>query len=79
MGLKPLASWPLCQLVGEVLDAWAGLPGPVAGMALSFPALASGGGVSEGAGRVVHGLLADLVLFLPAGSGTIQKLSRRPL
>lgn len=68
----------LCQLIGEVLVVWSGLPvpGPVVGMAIMFVGLMVRGGVPEGLGRVVDGLLAHLsLLFVPAGVGVMLHIA----
>lgn len=68
----------LCQLIGEVLVVWSGLPvpGPVVGMAIMFVGLMVWGGVPEGLGRVVDGLLAHLsLLFVPAGVGVMLHIA----
>lgn len=74
MTLTFIALLLLCQLVGEVFVVWTGLPvpGPVVGMALLFVGLTARGGVPEGLGRVVDGLLSHLsLLFVPAGVGVM--------
>jgi holin-like protein len=74
MALKFIALLLLCQLAGEVFVVWSGLPvpGPVVGMALLFAGLGWRGGVPEGLGRTVDGLLAHLsLLFVPAGVGVM--------
>ena len=67
-----------CQLAGEVLVRFAGLPvpGPVVGMALLFAGLALRGGVPEPLERTCRGLLEHLsLLFVPAGVGVLTHLA----
>lgn len=74
MPLKFLALLLLCQLLGEVFTAWTRLPvpGPVVGMVLLFVGLLLRGGVGDGLGHVVDGLLSHLsLLFVPAGVGVM--------
>ena len=74
MAMKFIALLLLCQLTGEVSVVWSGLPVPglVVGMALLFVGLTLRGGVPEGLGRAVDGLLAHLsLLFVPAGVGVM--------
>jgi holin-like protein len=78
MSLKFIALLLLCQLVGEVLIVWSGLPvpGPVVGMALLFAGLTLRGGVPKELGRVVDGLLSHLsLLFVPAGVGVMLHIA----
>ncbi|NEV63264.1 CidA/LrgA family protein [Thiorhodococcus minor] len=78
MALKFVALLLVCQLVGESVVVWTGLPvpGPVVGMALLFVGLALYGRVPEGLGRVVDGLLSHLsLLFVPAGVGVILHIA----
>jgi holin-like protein len=78
MALKFIALLLLCQLIGEGISVWTGLPvpGPVFGMALLLAALILRGGVPEGLGRVTDGLLAHLsLLFVPAGVGVMLHLA----
>ena len=78
MPLRFIALLLLCQLVGEVLVVWSGLPvpGPVVGMVLLFVGLGLHGGVPDGLGRVVDGLLSHLsLLFVPAGVGVMLHLA----
>ena len=64
----------LCQLVGEVIVAIAGLPlpGPVVGMAILFCGLVGRGGIPAGLAATADALLAHLsLLFVPAGVGVM--------
>jgi len=64
----------VCQLSGEVLVAFTGipLPGPVLGMLLLFIGLLLRGGIPEDLNKMADGLLAHLsLLFVPAGVGVI--------
>ncbi|EIC20427.1 CidA/LrgA family protein [Thiorhodovibrio frisius] len=68
----------VCQLIGEALVLFTGLPvpGPVIGMLLLFVGLVLRGGVPEGLSRVADGLLAHLaLLFVPAGVGVMLHFS----
>lgn len=67
----------VCQLVGEVLARFAGLPvpGPVVGMVVLFAALAVRGGVPDKLEALAGGLLRHLsLLFVPAGVGVTVHL-----
>lgn len=67
-----------CQLAGEFLVAYFGLPlpGPVAGMVFLFAILAIRGGVGEDLARTGEGLLSHLsLLFVPAGVGVTAHLA----
>lgn len=78
MALPFLALLLTCQLIGEVLVLWTGLPvpGPVVGMLLPFIGLVLRGGVPEGLGNTSEGLLAHLsLLFVPAGVGVMLHLA----
>ena len=78
MTLKFITLLLLCQLTGEVFILWSALPvpGPVVGMALLFVGLVLWGGVPQGLGRVVDGLLSHLsLLFVPAGVGVILHIA----
>lgn len=78
MPLKYIALLLLCQLLGEVSVVWSGLPvpGPVVGMLLLFTGLALRGGVSDGLGDLVDGLLKHLsLLFVPAGVGVMLHIA----
>lgn len=78
MPLKFFALLLFCQLLGEVLVVWTGLPvpGPVVGMALLFVGLVLHGNVSESFGRVVDHLLSHLsLLFVPAGVGVMLHIT----
>lgn len=64
----------VCQLAGELLSAWAGLPvpGPVIGMVLLFVYLMVRGGISDNMAMTADGLLRHLsLLFVPAGVGVM--------
>ena len=78
MALKFIAVLLACQLAGEGVVAWSGLPvpGPVLGMLLLLGGMMLRGGVPEGLGRVSDGLLAHLsLLFVPAGVGVMLHLA----
>lgn len=63
-----------CQLAGELVTRFLGLPlpGPVAGMALLFGLLAIKGSVPQEVGAVSDALLKHLaLLFVPAGVGVM--------
>ncbi len=78
MPLKFIALLLLCQLLGEVLVVWSSqpIPGPVVGLVLLFFGLGLRGGIPEGLGRVVDGLLAHLsLLFVPAGVGVMLHIA----
>ena len=78
MILRCFALLLLCQLAGEVFVMWSGLPvpGPVVGMALLFAGLVLRGGIPEGLGRAVDGLLSHLsLLFVPAGVGVMLHIA----
>lgn len=78
MPLKFFALLLLCQLLGEVLVVWTGLPfpGPVVGMVLLFAGIALRGGVPPGLGQLVDGLLSHLsLLFVPAGVGVMLHIA----
>ena len=67
----------ICQLAGESLAAWLGLPvpGPVIGMALLFAILVLRGHIDEPLAIVGDGLLRNLaLLFVPAGTGVMVHL-----
>jgi len=66
-----------CQLAGELITRFLGLPvpGPVAGMVILFALLALKGAVPEDVGAVADGLLRNLaLLFVPAGVGIMAHL-----
>lgn len=66
-----------CQLAGELVTRFAGLPvpGPVAGMVLLFVLLAIKGSVPEDIGTVADSLLRHLaLLFVPAGVGVMAHM-----
>ena len=78
MALKFIAVLLACQLAGEGIVAWTGLPvpGPVLGMLLLLGGMTLRGSVPEGLGRVSDGLLAHLsLLFVPAGVGVMLHLA----
>tara|TARA_R110002020_G_scaffold48855_12_gene139612 strand:- start:16179 stop:16547 length:369 start_codon:yes stop_codon:yes gene_type:complete len=63
-----------CQLAGELITRFLGLPvpGPVAGMVILFALLAIKGTVPDAIGAVADGLLKNLaLLFVPAGVGVM--------
>jgi len=64
MALKFIALLLTCQLIGEGVVAFTGLPvpGPVLGMVLLFVGMVLRGGVPDGLGRVSDGLLSILLL-----------------
>ena len=67
----------LCQLVGEAIVTFAGIPfpGPVIGMLLLFGFLLVRGGIPTPLGTVANSLLNHLsLLFVPAGVGVILHL-----
>lgn len=64
----------VCQLAGELLAAWLGLPvpGPVIGMVMLFTVLRVRGGISQNMARTGDALLSHLsLLFVPAGVGVM--------
>ncbi|MBU4529482.1 MAG: CidA/LrgA family protein [Hoeflea sp.] len=66
-----------CQLAGELITRFLGLPvpGPVAGMVILFALLALKGKVPDDIGVVADGLLRHLaLLFVPAGVGIMAHL-----
>ena len=68
-----------CQLAGETITAWFGLPlpGPVCGMALLFAILMIKGAVPVEIGKVGDTLLQHLsLLFVPAGAGIMMHFHR---
>ncbi len=76
--LHALTAILCCQLVGEVVVAFTGLPvpGPVVGMVLLFLGLLVLGKVPTGLAQVGDGLLQNLsLLFVPAGVGVMLHLS----
>ncbi|MEM1375969.1 MAG: CidA/LrgA family protein [Pseudomonadota bacterium] len=67
-----------CQLAGEAIVAYFGLPmpGPVAGMVILLVGLIIKGAVPDDLGTVADTLLKNLsLLFVPAGTGIIVHLS----
>lgn len=63
-----------CQLAGEMLVLWTGLPvpGPVAGMAMLFVGLMIRGAIPDNIALVGDGLLGNLsLMFVPAGVGVM--------
>lgn len=76
--LHALTAILCCQLVGEGVVAFTGLPvpGPVVGMVLLFLGLLLVGNVPTGLAQVGDGLLQNLsLLFVPAGVGVMLHLS----
>ncbi|MDF1609008.1 CidA/LrgA family protein [Hoeflea sp. YIM 152468] len=66
-----------CQLIGELVTRFLGLPvpGPVAGMVILFVLLALKGSVPQHVGTVADSLLRNLaLLFVPAGVGVMAHL-----
>ncbi len=66
-----------CQLIGELLVSFTGLPvpGPVIGMLLLFAGLLLHGSLPEDLGRVADALITNLsLLFVPAGVGVMLHL-----
>ncbi|WP_340161856.1 CidA/LrgA family protein [uncultured Hoeflea sp.] len=66
-----------CQLAGELVTRFLGLPvpGPVAGMVLLFGLLAIKGSVPDDIGTVADSLLRHLaLLFVPAGVGVMAHM-----
>lgn len=66
-----------CQLIGELVTRFLGLPvpGPVAGMVILFVLLALKGSVPKDVGTVADSLLKNLaLLFVPAGVGVMAHL-----
>ena len=66
-----------CQLIGELLVSFTGLPvpGPVIGMLLLFTGLLLHGRLPEDLGRVADALITNLsLLFVPAGVGVMLHL-----
>ena len=66
-----------CQLAGELLVSFTGLPvpGPVIGMLLLFSGLLLHGGLPDDLGRVADALINHLsLLFVPAGVGVMLHL-----
>jgi len=69
----------LCQLVGEALAFWSGLPipGPVLGLVLLVALLAGIGRAPGSLENTVAGLLQHLsLLFVPAGVGVMLHTGR---
>jgi len=69
----------LCQLAGETLVLFTGLPipGPVLGMMLLLGLLFLRGGISDDVGRTADALLAHFsLLFVPAGVGVMLHWER---
>ena len=69
----------LCQLIGEALAFWTGLPfpGPVLGLILLVILLAAIGRAPGSLERTVTGLLQHLsLLFVPAGVGVMLHAGR---
>ena len=69
----------LCQLAGELLVQWLGLPipGPLIGMLLLFIVLLVRGGVPEALNETSGHLLRNLMLlFIPAVTGVMLHFER---
>ncbi len=69
----------LCQLVGETLTHWLGLPvpGPVLGMAVMLALLTASRRVADIVAPVGEGILRHIaLLFVPAGVGVVGHLDR---
>ncbi|MEL6435872.1 MAG: CidA/LrgA family protein [Pseudomonadota bacterium] len=67
-----------CQLAGEALVAYFGLPmpGPVAGMVILLVGLLIKGGLPDDLATVSDALLKNLsLLFVPAGTGIIVHMA----
>lgn len=67
-----------CQLAGETVVAFTGIPvpGPVMGMMLLFTGLAINKGIPDDLEKVGSTLLSNLsLLFVPAGTGIMVHLS----
>ncbi len=77
--LPSLTALLLCQLIGEALVRFLGLPvpGPVVGLVLLFSFLALRRSVPDSLNRTATGLLHHLsLLFVPAGVGVLQHVDR---
>lgn len=75
--LEALTLLLFCQLVGEVIARFTGvpLPGPVIGMVLLFAGLMLKGEVPESLRATTQGILDHLsLLFVPAGVGVMLHL-----
>ena len=78
MFLKYITLLLACQLAGEVITRFTGLPipGPVIGMMLLFVGLLIKGSVPDGLQQTSTGVLNHLsLLFVPAGVGVMVHLS----
>jgi len=76
--LESLAVLLLCQLVGELIVLYLGIPvpGPVVGMLLLFVGLMIRGNIPEPLAQTANGLLEQLsLLFVPAGVGVMTHLT----
>ena len=77
--LPSLTALLLCQLIGEGLVRFFGLPipGPVLGLVLLFSFLALRRSVPDSLNQTATGLLHHLsLLFVPAGVGVLQHVDR---
>lgn len=77
--LPSLTALLLCQLIGEALVRFLGLPvpGPVVGLVLLFSFLALRRSVPDSLNQTATGLLHHLsLLFVPAGVGVLQHIDR---
>lgn len=75
--LEMLSVLLVCQLVGEAIVLFSGLPlpGPVIGMVILFVGLVIYGQVPDSLHKVTQGLLDQLsLLFEPAGVGVMTHL-----
>ena len=76
--LESLAVLLLCQLIGELIVLYLGIPvpGPVVGMLLLFVGLMIRGNIPEPLAQTANGLLEQLsLLFVPAGVGVMTHLT----
>ncbi len=76
--LESLAVLLLCQLFGELIVVYLGLPvpGPVVGMILLFAGLMIHGNIPEPLAQTTSALLQQLsLLFVPAGVGVMTHLT----
>lgn len=76
--LESLAVLLLCQLIGELIVLYLGIPvpGPVVGMLLLFIGLMIRGNIPEPLAKMANGLLEQLsLLFVPAGVGVMTHLT----
>jgi len=76
--LESLAVLLLCQLIGELIVLYLGIPvpGPVVGMLLLFVGLMIRGNIPKPLAQTANGLLEQLsLLFVPAGVGVMTHLT----